>query len=212
MAYRDDLDALEARKATLEVEVKQKTLERDQVSYLLDEARNRAKLPVLDNIRIASPCSADWNQMIGDERVRHCGKCDKDVFNISTMTRDEAEQLVRDKHGDLCARYYQRKDGTILLSDCTIGKSQQRKRRWIAAGAAALLAGTSVAAHELTKDDEHDRRDHEMGQTLGGAVSFNPHEDHAVAGGVSFDPPPPPVVEDNLEVVKGKISIDQRTK
>jgi hypothetical protein len=65
----------------------------------------RCRLPVLDNIRIASPCAADWNAMTGDERVRHCGACKKDVFNLSALTRDEAELLIREKHGDLCGRY-----------------------------------------------------------------------------------------------------------
>jgi len=28
----------------------------------------------LSNLRIASPCPADWNKMAGDERVRHCSE------------------------------------------------------------------------------------------------------------------------------------------
>ena len=41
----------------------------------------------LDNIKIASPCSADWDAMIGNERSRHCGDCKLNVYNLSGMTK-----------------------------------------------------------------------------------------------------------------------------
>ena len=128
MSYRNDVDALAARKAALDAEVDARTKERDEAARMLAELHARAKLPVLPNIRIASPCTADWNAMTGDERVRHCASCDKDVFNLSAMTRAEAEALVVEKNANLCARYYQRKDGTILLADCEVGRAQQRRR------------------------------------------------------------------------------------
>lgn len=145
-AYRNDVDALAARHAALAEEVATKTRERDEAARNLADAKARAQLPVLDNIRIASPCHVPWSTMVGDERVRHCGSCDKDVFNLSAMTRDEAQALITEKAGNLCARYYQRSDGTILLADCEIGAKQRRKRRLVAAGAAALLAGGASAA------------------------------------------------------------------
>jgi len=151
MSYRNDVDALAARHAALELEVVEKTKERNAAAHLLDEAKARAKLPILDNIRVATPCSADWDQMSGDERVRACGACNKNVYNLSNMTRDEAETLIVAKEGRLCVRYFQRADGTILLADCTVGKSQKRKRRVIAAGAAALLAGSGVLAWKLSR-------------------------------------------------------------
>src|SRR5512143_2812960 len=125
MTYRDDLEALSARKAALDAELVAKTQERDEAARLLADAQARSRLPVLPNIRIASPCSASWDDMKGDDRVRHCAKCDKDVFNLSAMTREQAESLVLDKKGDLCARYYQRKDGTLLLSDCEVGRKHR---------------------------------------------------------------------------------------
>jgi hypothetical protein len=119
MAYRDDLTALAARHDALIQDVDHKTRE-----------------------RVASPCTADWNEMTGDERVRHCGECKKDVYNLSGMTRDQAEALLIQRAGNLCVRYFQRQDGTILLADCTIGAGRSRtRRRVVAAGAAALLAG-----------------------------------------------------------------------
>jgi hypothetical protein len=145
VTYRSDLDALDARHDVLNNELATKTHELDDATKLLEEARARAKLPILDNIRTASPCRADWNAMTGDERTRHCNQCDKQVFNLSEMTRSEAEALIVEKDGQLCARYYRRHDGTIITSDCRVGIVAGRKRKIIAAASLALL-GTGIGA------------------------------------------------------------------
>lgn len=75
----------------------------------------------LEDVRVASPCQADWNKMDGDAQARFCGSCAKHVYNLSSMTRAEAEQLVTEKEGQLCVRFYQRADGTMLTSDCNVG-------------------------------------------------------------------------------------------
>jgi len=186
MSYRNDLDALAARHASLDAELAVKTKELEDAARLLEEAKARAKLPVLDNIRIATPCRADWTKMAGDERARHCNQCDKQVFNLSNMTRAEAEALIVEKAGQLCARYYQRHDGTILLADCTIGVAAARKRRLVAAGAAALLATGIGAAVKL--------RPHKVELDGIDVVMPPPAESAAghVSGTVGREAPPPP--------------------
>ena len=146
MGYRDDLEALSARHDALAADVRSRQRELDVAALLLSAARARSKLPVLDGIRIAAPCSADWSQMSGDERVRACGACNKNVYNLTEMTRAEAEALIIAMEGKLCVRYYQRRDGTILLKDCVIGSSNRRRLRWIAVGVSAALAGGAAAA------------------------------------------------------------------
>lgn len=155
--YRDDVEALSARHTALTHEVASKTRELSDAARLLDEAKTRARLPVLDNIRVATPCSADWAKMSGDERTRACAACNKNVYNISNMTRDEAQALIVEKEGKLCVRYYQRTDGTILLKDCSIGVGRKRKRRLVAAGAAALLAGVGgwIALSKRAEPESH---------------------------------------------------------
>jgi len=106
MNYRDDLEAIKARHAALDAEVTERTRERDEAERLLSEALHRKSLPVLPNIHIAAPCPAEWGNMVGDERVRHCGECDKNVYNLSDMTRAEAEALIVANEGKLCVRYY----------------------------------------------------------------------------------------------------------
>ncbi len=47
-------------------------------------------LTVLDEIRIATPCQANWDEMAGDDRVRSCPVCSRAVYNIAAMNSDEA--------------------------------------------------------------------------------------------------------------------------
>ena len=75
----------------------------------------------LDNIKVASPCSQDWDAMIGSERKRYCGECKLNVYNLSGMTRTEAENLIQNSEGRLCIRFYRRADGTVLTQDCPVG-------------------------------------------------------------------------------------------
>ena len=81
----------------------------------------KTDIPLLADVRVASPCHAAWDNMKGDEQTRFCGLCRKNVYNLSEMTRQEAENLIREKEGKLCVRYYQRTDGTVLTKDCPIG-------------------------------------------------------------------------------------------
>lgn len=75
----------------------------------------------LESVSVASPCNADWDAMHGDDRSRFCSGCAKNVYNLSALTKSEAETLLLEKEGKLCVRYFQRPDGTMLTQDCPIG-------------------------------------------------------------------------------------------
>lgn len=82
----------------------------------------------LDNIKIASPCPADWNKMYGDERKRYCSECKLNVYNLSDMTRTEAEKFLINSEGRTCVKFHRRKDGTVLTKDCPVGWQKLKKR------------------------------------------------------------------------------------
>jgi TonB family protein len=44
------------------------------------------------------------------------------------MTTEEAEDLIRKAEGSLCVRFYRRRDGTILTSNCPVGLQAIRHR------------------------------------------------------------------------------------
>lgn len=110
---------------------------------------NSAGKPVLlKNIRVAAPCPASWERMSGDDRVRHCAECNLNVYNLSGMTRREAESLIASREGRLCVRYYQRADGTILTKNCPRGLQAMVRRVSRIAGAAlsaVMSLGTAFA-------------------------------------------------------------------
>ncbi|HKQ76640.1 MAG TPA: hypothetical protein VJ810_23295 [Blastocatellia bacterium] len=89
----------------------------------------------LDHVKIASPCPADWDQMFSfeDKRVRFCSQCNLNVYNLSDMSRHEAEDLVTKTEGRLCVRFYRKSDGSILTQNCPVGLNAIKRRlAWVA--------------------------------------------------------------------------------
>ena len=100
----------------------------------------------LNDVRVATPCPAEWEAMIGTDRVRFCGQCQLNVYNLSSMSRRDAESLISRTEGRLCVRFYRRKDGSILTQDCPVGlralkRRAQRIKRAVASSLLGFLAG-----------------------------------------------------------------------
>lgn len=72
-------------------------------------------------LKVARPCPVSWEAMPGTSRVRFCAVCRKCVYNLSELKAEEAEALVLEKEGQLCVRFYERDDGTVMTSDCAFG-------------------------------------------------------------------------------------------
>lgn len=111
-------------------------------------------LSQLASIRVAAPCTMNWDDMEGDEKTRFCASCRLNVHNLSAMTAQEAETLVSRTLGSgdrLCGMLFQRPDGTVLTQDCPVGlaavKARVRRRVARVAAALGLLAtGGAMAA------------------------------------------------------------------
>ncbi len=173
MPYRDDQAALEARRdelrrdladatrhaeALADAEREKERLARElaAVDARLERAASGAsarRLPLLENVRVASPCSASWEAMTGDDRVRFCGSCQKNVYNLSAMASADAERLLAEREGSICVRFYQRADGTVMTTDCPVGVRRRRMKRVVlaVAGAGALAMSASALFARLGK-------------------------------------------------------------
>jgi hypothetical protein len=88
----------------------------------------RISLDVLDDIRIASPCRANWEGMVGNNHARHCADCGRTVYDLSALTADQAVALIREKEGALCLRLFRRPDGRVLTADCPVGLKARLQR------------------------------------------------------------------------------------
>ena len=103
----------------------------------------------LNHISVAAPCPSDWDQMIGNARVRFCAQCNLNVYNLSAMTRAEAESFIANNEGRLCVRFYRRADGSILTKNCPVGLRAIRRRvsriaQAVSAAVISFFAGLGV--------------------------------------------------------------------
>ena len=97
----------------------------------------------LDVIDVKEPCPEPWENMSGEGAARFCGSCRMNVYNLSAMTRLEAEALVEQREGRVCVRFYRRADGTVSTADCApirFAKLRKAARRTMTGAAALLVA------------------------------------------------------------------------
>ncbi|HEY4117481.1 MAG TPA: AgmX/PglI C-terminal domain-containing protein [Byssovorax sp.] len=156
--YRSDQEALEQRLAALQHELttallemqahdgaaaRKERLEKEilEVAERLSRAQGSR---LLESIRIASPCNAAWGDMQGDEHKRLCGSCEKNVYDLSKMTRSEAEELIT-ANETACVRLFRRRDGTVVTADCPVGRRRRRLRNIAAASVgSAVVVGAML--------------------------------------------------------------------
>lgn len=100
----------------------------------------------LDVLAVKNPCPESWDAMSGDDAVRFCGLCRMNVYNLSAMTRAEAEHVVATREGRLCVRFYRRADGTVTTVDCAPQRFLAMRR----AARQTLTAGAALLASLLT--------------------------------------------------------------
>jgi hypothetical protein len=165
---------------------------RVDASGTTDGAPRRTALSLLDDIRIASPCPARWEDMAGDDRSRHCGECDRRVYDLSAMTAEQALTLIRENEGGLCVRLYRRWDGRVLTADCPEGLRDKlmlagrRGRGWVWVSL-ALVCGLFTYAFFLGAD----RGLFPFGRSMGAICPPR--------GAADVEELPPPLIEDVVE-------------
>lgn len=166
--------------------------------------RAKKSLPILnslDDLRVAAPCDADWEGMkpvTADDgaRARFCGSCEKNVYDLSAMTRNDAMALIERHEGRCCVRFYQRTDGTVLTEDCPVGVRaalKRAERRALMAAAAGVGAVAAFVAFIIGAGNPVSRGLQVVGQTIAEVIPDPIPEpiDMPMMGA----PPPPPDVK-----------------
>ncbi len=161
--------------------------EEARVAAEVGSARARRTLPLLDRVSVASPCPARWEEMTGTDQARFCGECKKNVYNLSAMTRDQAEAFLSQAESP-CVRFYQRTDGTIITSDCPVGIGRKRRRTLFASMAATAVAALAGLGFIAT------RRVHQGEMAMTGVVAMPEPSQRVTAGLATFTPDVPPDV------------------
>ena len=146
---------------------------------------------MVDRIEIPIPCEVAWDDMVGDARVRHCGQCRQNVYNVASLSRPEALRLLESSGGRVCIRIFRRPDGTVITADCRERLRQARKRGVLVFMAVlALVLWAQVSAQivglmghrRLLGSEGRDRTNHGERELKGGV---------AIAGTPMPLPPPP---------------------
>ena len=106
----------------------------------------RPELDPVDRIEIQTPCTVPWDSMYGDERIRHCGSCRKNVYNVAELTRAQAMTLIASRE-PVCLRIYRRPDGTVVTNDCWSRlRAARRRGMWAFLAMLVIVAWAQVAA------------------------------------------------------------------
>src|SRR5690242_21776801 len=130
-------------------------------------------------LKIASPCKVSWDSMKGDDAVRFCGTCKKDVYNLSAMTTDQTEALLASPSGRPCVRFFQRADGTVMTNDCPVGAQRVRRQRIAVGVGAGLLSALGYAATPTGAESE--------------LFTSPPAETPTIRVPITIQPPQPPI-------------------
>ena len=136
--------------------------------------------------------------MVGDDHVRFCGKCEKNVYNLSSLSREEAEALLVAKEGKMCVRIFRREDGTVLTDDCPVGVTKRRRRR---AAVAAVGGGLMAAAAALGMKET-------AGARMGGIAPAETG-DVVMMGEPALPPPQPTTTVQQGQWLGGAVAIPQ---
>lgn len=152
--YRDPRDALIARRRALESDLRVAAGVADRAErvrkYLpvLDAELREATAPFVDAIGEETRCRERWDEMEGSDATRRCARCDRHVYDLSTMTRDEIATLFA-RAGAL----RRRGDGRVVVGDCVVRTlTASRGTRVLSVAAlAALVGGGFYVAGALTR-------------------------------------------------------------
>ncbi|MCB9602555.1 MAG: hypothetical protein H6721_14530 [Sandaracinus sp.] len=113
---------------------------RKELDYF-DTSLRSASSALLAQVRITTPCRERWDEMVGDDVVRHCSRCRNDVFDLATMRTREAEALLQ-REGTELAQLRRRRDGRVVAGACpgSRGAVKIAGALTFAAACAALVA------------------------------------------------------------------------
>lgn len=154
--YRDDVEALEARKRELGLELRAAEERRDELRRCetqrnqieaelraVDRARENTRRYGLRQVPEKTLCGVNWSSMTGSDRMRTCGVCKRTVYNTTTMSPPEIEAMraLVEARGGKETDLYLREDGTMMEGACPV---PARQTAFVIAASVGLIAVAAV--------------------------------------------------------------------
>lgn len=113
------------------------------------QRRGRSREDLRDEVErivIQAPCQVGWDEMTGDDMIRFCGQCKKNVHNLSTLPDDRlAEVLAERKIKEACVIMSKDKDGRVKFDNCPVALRKVRDHYKKVAVSLLLIAAWSLA-------------------------------------------------------------------
>lgn len=104
--------------AQIEIDLKRPFEARFNHAWILEETdMNEFSPSALPQITIATPCCVEWESMRGDDQVRFCQRCLRNVYRAGTMDEQQMLRLIA-RREKICDRLYVREDGTLVTGPC----------------------------------------------------------------------------------------------
>ena len=141
---------------------------------------------VFAQINISSPCTSDWDFMIGNDQIRFCQHCQLSVHNLSQMSDKQLRRLIAKSESRLCVRYAQPKRS--VQSAARVLHQIGRRTSVIAASAfTASLSLSSALAGDLPFKEAGTASRIAAVSSTNASVTASTTEDGAIIGTI-FDP------------------------
>ncbi len=148
---------------------------------------SKVESDLLDNLYIAAPCPVRWDSMTGDDRERACSQCSRKVYNLSSMTKQEAQSFLQENGVNHCVTFFRREDGTIMTDNCPVGLRKLRDQyRLVMRVAAAAITFFMTPLAGFAKDAK------ECGTAKDAPISTNQARLEMVDGKPAIHPTAPP--------------------
>jgi hypothetical protein len=118
---------------------------RELADFDAEPRKGALTLPRRVRLAMAGACTERWAEMPGDDRVRRCTRCDREVLDLAGLSPDEVEALATARAMTLPAVVFRRADGSLTTSDCDVDRPRRRAIRVLAVVAIGVAASTAVA-------------------------------------------------------------------
>lgn len=92
----------------------------------------KRKKNLLERVRVPQPCDASWDEITEQRDAvsaqRLCEHCEREVHDLSQMTKAEAEDLIGNSKGKVCVRLVKDADGRTVTKDSNTKSSEKQVR------------------------------------------------------------------------------------
>ena len=102
---------------------------------------------------ITSPCTEDWDAMIGNDQIRFCSHCQRSVHDLSQLNRKQIRHLISKSKGHLCVRHSAVNPRPAATPARVLYKIGRRTSMIAASAFSASLSISSAMAANIQKPD-----------------------------------------------------------